>query len=157
MSGDLALCCTIVSRPVRFFFFFFHNIVSLIVLAEKGSVMVSGFERGPAGEKLVCEASGKVEEGDILVAVNGSYLAGFLHAQVVGMIRNSSNPISLTFLRKGQTAFLGRFFGVPIPLEESLRLRRVNKHCAETVSALLCFTTRPNSWMKSTQTKPVPT
>ena len=100
--------------------------------AERGSMVVKGFEKGPEGQELVCEASGKVQEGDVLVAVNGSRTAGFLHAQVVGMIKNSSNPINMTFLRKGQKVFLARFFGVPIPFEDSLRLRRVNKHCAET-------------------------
>ena len=104
-------------------------------VAERGSMVVNGFEKGPEGQELVCEASGKVQEGDILVAVNGSRTAGFLHAQVVGMIKNSSDPINMTFLRKGQKVFLARFFGVPIPFEDSLRLRRVNKHCAETVSS----------------------
>lgn len=65
----------------------------------KSAFIVSGFEVNGVGDKLAAEASGAIQKGDVLVAINGHILENEALYNVLELLWTSPNPVKLVFHR----------------------------------------------------------
>ncbi|TDH73969.1 hypothetical protein CCR75_002624 [Bremia lactucae] len=77
-------------------------------------VVVSKFLRTESGAAGEIEASGRVERGDVLVAINGQSVSGLDRLQISAIVQTSSRPLELSFQRDLQLLTDSfRFRGLP--------------------------------------------
>ncbi|GLE01651.1 hypothetical protein PINS_up010485 [Pythium insidiosum] len=74
------------------------------IVSQDGLVLINEFVRMETGDPGEMEATGKVNPGDVLLAVNGSSCIGKSNIDVSEMIRAAPRPIRLTFKRPGTDA-----------------------------------------------------
>ncbi|KAF4045853.1 Protein tyrosine kinase [Phytophthora infestans] len=74
-------------------------------------VVVSKFLRAESGAAGEIEASGRVERGDIIVAINGQSVCGLDRLQIGAIVQSSPRPLDVSFKRD------------PLLLTDSFRLR----------------------------------
>uniref|UniRef100_H3GZ84 Protein kinase domain-containing protein n=1 Tax=Phytophthora ramorum TaxID=164328 RepID=H3GZ84_PHYRM len=78
-------------------------------------VVVSKFLRAESGAAGEIEASGRVERGDIIVAVNGQSVCGLDRLQIGAIVQSSPRPLEVTFKRDPQMLTDSfRFRGLPM-------------------------------------------
>ncbi|KAF1782849.1 Concanavalin A-like lectin/glucanase domain [Phytophthora cactorum] len=78
-------------------------------------VVVSKFLRAESGAAGEIEASGRVERGDIIVAINGQSVCGLDRLQIGAIVQSSPRPLEVSFKRDPQLLTDSfRFRGLPM-------------------------------------------
>ncbi|KAG3153469.1 hypothetical protein PI126_g10074 [Phytophthora idaei] len=78
-------------------------------------VVVSKFLRAESGAAGEIEASGRVERGDIIVAINGQSVCGLDRLQIGAVVQSSPRPLEVSFKRDPQLLTDSfRFRGLPM-------------------------------------------
>ncbi|GMF09100.1 unnamed protein product [Phytophthora lilii] len=78
-------------------------------------VVVSKFLRAESGAAGEIEASGRVERGDIIIAINGQSVRGLDRLQIGAIVQSSPRPLEVSFKREPQLLTDSfRFRGLPM-------------------------------------------
>lgn len=84
---------------------------------QRGKLLITRFQELPGGRKGPAEECGLLRPLDVLIAVDGETLTGFLFSQAINKIKAAPRTFSMTFARTVPERFIKRYFDVAVPEE----------------------------------------